>query len=242
MKKYLMALTLGVVLAASPVIVERAQAQAVGLVYYGVQVEEFEYRFGDEGEDLGAWDANAYIGTDEFKVRLLSEGEYDFDAAKFEALETQLVGQVPVSDFFDAKAGIRLDTPKGPSRWYGVAGITGLAPQWFEIDANLFLSDQGNVSARLDVEYELLLTNRLILTPSAEINLAFSDDTEIEIKSGLTSLAFGIRLNYDVIDRTFSPYVGLAYETKLGDTEDLAGAEGEDTAAWFGVVGAKFVF
>jgi copper resistance protein B len=242
MKKYLIALSLGIALSAFPMMTERAQAQEVGLVYYGLQIEELEYRLGDEDESLTAWDGSAFIGTDEYKLRLLSEGEYDTDARKFETLETQLVGQVPISDFFDAKAGIRLDTPNGPNRWYGVVGITGLAPQWFEVDANLFLSEKGDLSARLGVEYELLLTNRLILTPSAEVNLAFADDTDIEIRSGFTSFAFGLRLSYDVIDRTFSPYVGLTYETRLGNTEDMIAAEGEDTAAWFAVIGAKFVF
>jgi len=219
-----------------------ANAQAVGLVYYGLQMEEFEYRLGDESEDITAWDGDAFIGTDEFKLRWMSEGEYDTNASKFETLENRLVGQVPISDFFDAKAGIRLDSPKGPDRWYGILGVAGLAPQWFEINADMFLSEKGDLSARLDVEYELLLTNRLILTPSAELNLAFSDDTEVEIKSGFTSFEFGLRLSYDVIDRAFSPYVGFGFETKLGDTEDLISAEGEDTATWYGTIGAKFIF
>jgi len=242
MKKLLMAFCLAAGVSPLPMMAERADAQEVGLVYYGLQMEEFEYRFGDSGEDLTAWDGDAFIGTDEFKLRLLSEGEYDLNADKFETLENRLVGQVPISDFFDAKAGFRLDTPKGPDRFYGVVGVAGLAPQWFEVDADLFLSEKGNLSARLDVEYELLLTNRLILTPSAAVDFAFSDDTEIEVKSGFTDLELGLRLSYDVIDRTVSPYVGFGFETKLGDTKDLIAAEGEDTAAWFGVIGAKFVF
>lgn len=241
MKKRLIALSLAVGLL-SFLTGQPAQAQEVGLVYYGLQMEEFEYRLGDEGEDLATWDGDAFIGTDEFKLRLLSEGEYDINASKFETLENRLVGQVPISEFFDAKAGLRLDTPKGPDRFYGIFGVAGLAPQWFEIDADLFLSEKSDLSARLDVEYEVLLTNRLILTPSAEINFAFSDDNEIEIKSGFTSLELGVRLSYDVIDRAFSPYVGFGFETKLGDTKDLIAAEGEDTAAWFGVIGARFVF
>ncbi|NQU57864.1 MAG: copper resistance protein B [Rhodospirillales bacterium] len=241
MKNRLIAFSLAAGLA-SFLAAQPADAQEVGLVYYGLQMEEFEYRLGDEGEDVLAWNGDAFIGTDEIKLRLMSEGEYDTNAGKFETLENRLVLQVPVSDFFDAKAGFRLDTPKGPDRWYGVAGVTGLAPQWFEIDADLFLSEKGDMSARLDVEYEVLLTNRLILTPSADIDFAFSDDTEIGIKSGFASAELGLRLSYDVIDRVFSPYIGVAYETKLGDTKDLARDEGEDTAAWSGVVGAKFIF
>jgi copper resistance protein B len=242
MKTQLIAILLAVGFLPSVLMLKPAQAQEVGLVYYGIQVETLEVRRGDEGENVAAWDLNAFIGPDEYKIRLLSEGEYDLDASQFETLETQLVGEMPISDFFDIKAGIRLDAPKGPNRWYGVLGISGLAQQWVEIDTNMFLSDQGDMSARFGAEYELLLTNRLILTPTASIDLAFSDDAEIEIQSGFTSIELGLRLSYDVVERIFSPYIGFTYETKLGDTKDAIAAEGEDTAAWFIVVGAKFLF
>ena len=149
---------------------------------------------------------------------------------------------MPISTFFDAKGGVRLDTPKGTDRWYGVLGISGLAPQWFEVDADLFFSEAGEASARLDIEYELLITNRLILTPSADINVAFSDDTEIGIKAGLTSAEAGLRLSYDLIDRAVSPYLGLVYERKLGNTADLADEEGEDIEGWRAVIGTRIVF
>jgi len=217
-------------------------AQEKNMTFYGFQLEEFEYRKGDENEKIAVWDGDAFYGTDDAKLRWISEGEYDTDASSFEVLENQLVGQVPISDFFDAKLGVRADTPKGTDRWYGVLGIAGLAPQWFEVDANFFVSEEGDTSARLDVEYELLLTNRLILTPSAEIDAAFSEDREIGVGSGLSSAEVGIRLSYDVVDRLFSPYIGIVHETKLGNTKDLSEEEGEDTSAWFATVGFKALF
>ncbi len=219
-----------------------SKAQEREPLQYGIQIEEFEFRRGDENENIAAWNGDAFFGTDEIKIRLFSKAEYDTRASKFENLENRLVVQTPVSTFFDVKAGARLDTPDGPDRWYGIVGVTGLAPQWFEIDADLFVSESGDASARLDVEYELLLTNRLILTPSADLNLAFSDDTEVGIKSGFTSVEVGLRLSYDVVDRLISPYVGLVYERKLGNTADLIEAEGEDIESWSGAVGVKFVF
>lgn len=98
----------------------------------------------------------------------------------------------------------------------------GLAPQWFEVDADLFVSETGDGSARLDVEYEGLLTNRLILTPSLELNAAFSEDREIEVGRGFSSAEIGLRLSYDLIDRAVAPYIGVAYERKLGKTADFA--------------------
>ncbi len=181
----LIAVAIVPLLAATP-----SPAQETSFVFYGVQIEEFEYRFGDEDEKLVTWDGDAFVGTDEIKLRWQSEGEYDTRASKYETLENRLVGQIPISDFFDLKVGFRLDSPDGSDRWYGSVGISGLAKQWFEIDADLFVSEKGDASARLDVEYELLLTNRLILIPSAEINVAFSDDKEIDKGSGLTDVEF----------------------------------------------------
>jgi copper resistance protein B len=231
------AAALGVISFAMP-----ASAQSKGLVFYGLQMEELEYRRGDEKENLLAWNGDAFIGTDEVKLRWLGEGEYDWRADKFETLENRLAVQVPVSDFFDVKAGARFDSPKGPNRKYGFVGLTGLAPQWFEIDLDLFYSEKRNLSARLDAEYELLINNRLILTPSLEVNLAFSDDTPIEVRSGFTDLEVGARLSYDLIDRMVSPYVGAFYERKLGNTADYLSAEGGDIDGWRAVIGLRMTF
>ena len=87
-----------------------------------------------------------------------------------------------------------------------------------------------------------MITNRLILTPSADVNVAFTDDPEIGVGSGLSSAELGLRLSYDVVDRLFSPYVGVAYERKFGDTADFARDEDEDVEATFFVVGTRMMF
>jgi copper resistance protein B len=219
-----------------------AAAQETNLVFWGVQLEELEHRWGDESEELYVWNGDAFVGTDELKLRFLSEGEYDTNERKFETLENRLVLQMPVSDFFDVKAGVRADTPKGKSRLYGVLGLTGLAKQWIEVDADLFVSDQGDASARLDAEYELLLTNRITLTPSADLNVAFSDDQKMGVGSGFSSAEVGMRLSYDILDRLLSPYIGVVWERKFGETADFAREEGEDVEAWFFAIGTKILF
>jgi copper resistance protein B len=217
-------------------------ARKMPLKIWGVQFEEFEYRYSDDDEELGSWDGDIFYGTDDLKVRWLTKGEYAVDEQAYEKLENQLVGQMPVSDFFDAKAGVRFDTPEGPDRTYGVVGITGLAPQWFEIDANLYVSEEGDTSAELDAEYELLLTNRLILAAALDATVAFSEDREIGVGKGLVSTETGLRLSYDLIDRSFSPYIGVVHERKYGDSEDFVRAEGGAAESWFAVLGARLSF
>lgn len=217
---------------------ERKQALRV----WGAQFEELEYRYSDDDEELGVWKADLFYGTDEFKARWLSNGEYAIDEQAYHTLENQLVGQVPVSEFFDAKAGIRFDTPEGPDRTYAVVGLSGLAPQWFEIDASLYASQDGDVSAELDAEYELLITNHWILVASVDASVAFSEDREIGVGKGLVSTETGLKLSYDLIDRSFSPYIGVVHERKYGDTADLARDQSSGIEDWFAVVGARVSF
>jgi len=239
MKKRLHPLIVGILVSLA---MKPALAQETDFIAYGFQLEEFEYRWGDGREELAAWNGDAFVGTDEIKLRWLGEGEYDRRASRFETLENRLVLQTPVSDFFDVKGGARLDSPKGRIRWYGVLGLTGLAKQWIEIDADLFVSEIGDVSARLDAEYEMLLTNRLILTPSADINFAFSDDRKMDVGAGLSTVEVGLRLSYDILDRALSPYLGVVWERKFGRTADFAREEEEDVEAWFFTVGMRVLF
>jgi copper resistance protein B len=46
-----------------------------------------------------------------------------------------------------------------------------LAPYLFEVDASLFVGESGRLGARLDAEYEYMLSQKLILSPEVEIKL-----------------------------------------------------------------------
>lgn len=207
---------------------------------YGVQLEQLEYRFGDKDTDVMAWDGDAVIGTDELKFVLRSEGEFETETDKMENLETQARLQTPISTFFDAVAGVRFDTPEGQDRAHGVVGLHGLAPQWFEIDADLFVSDYP--SFRFEAEYEALITNYWILTPSVEFDLPFRDDPAREIGAWGPKVEIGARLSYDLIDRSVAPYIGVHYERYMGETQDIREAEGEDTDGLFFVAGIRLMF
>lgn len=210
--------------------------------FWGVSAEKLEYRYSDSDEELAVIEGDAFYGTDELKFLWLFEGEWEEAHNAWEMLENQFVAQTPVSDFWDAKAGIRIDTPEGPDRVYGVLGLTGLAPYWFEVDTNLYVSDEGDASVDFEVEYELLITNYWIVSATFETLVAFSEDKEIGVGEGLNSTEVGVRLSYDLIDRAFSPYIGVVHERKYSDTADLARDSGGGTEDWFAVVGARISF
>lgn len=210
--------------------------------FWGVSAEKFEYRYSDSDEKLAVIETDAWYGSDELKFRWQFTGEWEEAHNAWETLENQFLAQTPISEFWDAKAGIRIDTPEGPDRVYGVIGLTGLAPYWFEIDTNLYVSDEGDASVDFEAEYELLITNYWIVSATFETLLAFSEDREIGVGKGINSTEMGLRLSYDLIDRSFSPYVGVAHERKYGDTADLARASGGGAEDWFAVVGARLAF
>ncbi len=214
-------------------------AQAEPLIW-GFQAEKLEYRFQD-GEDRIAWDFDALAGSDELKTVWRSEAEFGTSSGDFEKLENQLRLQFPISTFFDAVVGGYADTPdNAPDRFNGVIGVLGLAPQWFEVEADLFVSDHP--FARFKADYEALLTNRLILRPEAEINIPLKDDPGRDWGAGGVLAEVGLRLSYDVIDRAFSPYIGVNYEVSFGDTKDRIQAAGEDSDTLSFVIGTRLMF
>ena len=197
-------------------------------------------RRGESDANVFVWDFDAVFGTDELKAVWRSEAELVTGTRLFETLENQFRLQKPISTFFDAAAGVRLDTARGRDRVYGVIGVKGLAPQWFEIDADLYLSE--NPIFRFEAEYEALITNRLILIPSIEVEVPLADDRPIELGAWGPKTEVGARLGYDLIDRFLSPYLGVHYERAWGETADLRRVEGEDDETFYLVVGLRMLF
>ena len=87
-------------------------------------------------------------------------------------------------------------------------GVQGLAPYWFELDVAAYVGEDGRTAFTAQAEYELLLTQKLILQPRAELNLYGKDDLDNGLGSGLSDLALGLRLRYE-FNRQFAPYIGV---------------------------------
>ncbi len=204
---------------------------------YFVQGDRLEYRT-NEGNPLFLWDTQGWWGGDRNKLWLKSEGEYSFDDDAFEEVEIQGLWSHAITRFFDLQAGVRHDFAPGDDRTFGVLGVQGLAPYWFEVDAAVFVSDDGDVSARIEAEYELLLTQRLILQPRSELNFAAQDVAEHGVGSGLSTAELGARLRYE-IKREFAPYIGIDWSRSVGDTADFIRADGGNPSSVSFVAGVR---
>lgn len=190
--------------------------------------------------DLYRYDAEAWFGGDIDKLVVKSEGEGRFGAAP-ESIEAQALFAHAVGPYFDVQAGVRYDVRPDPERTYAVIGVEGLAPYWFEVEAHLFLSSKGELFGRLKAEHDMLITQRLILQPRVESDIAFQRVRALGLGSGISDIELGLRLRYE-ITRELAPYVGVNVERKLGGTGDLARAAGERVRNGGAVLGVRAWF
>ncbi|MCL9998479.1 MAG: copper resistance protein B [Erythrobacter sp.] len=192
-----------------------------------------------QGEDLYLWDIQGYYGGPTERLWFKSEGEGEFGSSPEDA-EVQALYAKAFAPFWDVQAGIRHDIA-GPDTTHAVIGVQGLAPYMFEVDAALFVSQRGDLTARIEAEIDQRITQRLILQPRIEANLAAQDIPLLGIGAGLDQIEIGARLRYEVA-REFAPYIGFAQAWRTGNGADFARARGEDPSATSLIAGIRFWF
>ena len=207
-------------------------------IFYTLMGDRLEYRLDDEAESW-LWELEAWIGDDYNKLYLESEGVWLPEGNDFEGAEVELFYGRNISSFWDLKAGVRHDLEPDPERTFGAIGLEGMAPYLFEMEATAYVSEDGDVSAVLEGEYDLMLTQRLVFQPRFETSAAWHEVEEYGVGHGVNKVELGGRLRYEFM-REFAPYVGFSWERKLGETADMAEEEGEDIEAVRFVAGLRF--
>lgn len=203
-----------------------------GMTFAQVIVNLAEYQ-ARRGRDGYRWDGEAWIGGDLDRLTIKSEGEGVAGGA-LDTAEAQALYSRALDPYWNLQAGIRHDIRPGPSRSYATIGVEGLAPYWFDVEAAAFLSDRGDVLARVTAWYDQRIMQYWVLQPRLEANVAAQDMPAEGIGSGLGDAELGLRLRYERV-REFAPYVGLSWERRFGRTADLARGRGDGTGG-FGVV------
>jgi copper resistance protein B len=192
-----------------------------------------------DGADGYLWDLQGFYGGTTHKFWFKSEGEGSFGEA-IEDLEIQALYSRAVAPFFDLQAGVRQDLA-GPDTTHAVVGIQGLVPYMFEVDAALFLSHRGDLTARLEAELDQRVTQSILIQPRAELNLSAQDVPQLSIGAGIDSFEVGVRLRYEII-REIAPYIGVEQTWRAGRSADFARARGEDPSVTNFVAGIRLWF
>ena len=206
-------------------------------LYYFIRTNRLDYGPSQSGQRL-AWDIDARIGTDEHRLLLKSEGQALKGRAK--EAELQLLYSRPLTEFFDVQVGVRrLFAPT--DRNYFALGVQGTAPYFFDTEATLFVSDQGQVSARLKADLDLAWTSTIYSRPSIELNAYGSDDRAAETYAGIGSLKFAIQTRYQ-LSRQVAPYFEIGWERLLGQTGRQARRGGERAENAYAVIGVRLMY
>ena len=197
---------------------------------------EYQARAGDDGY---LWDLQGYYGGPTSRFWFKSEGEGAF-GERIEDAEVQALYSKAIGPYWDLQAGVRQDLA-GVETTHAVIGIQGLAPYMFEVDAAMFVSHRGDITARVEAELDQRITRRLILQPRAEVNLSAQNVRRLGIGSGIDAVEVGVRLRYEFI-REVAPYIGVEQSWRVGRGADFARAAGEDASVTNYVVGVRFWF
>ena len=200
-------------------------------VNYFVLFDQLEWQAGNDVSGVNV-DTTGWVGGDRDRLWFRAEG--DSDNGRLADAEAHVLYGRKFARWWDLVAGVRQDFNPGPSRTWAAVGVQGLAPYWFEVEATFYIGESGRTHARFDVEYELLLTNRLVLQPLVEVDVYGKSDPERAIGAGLSTIDTGLRVRYE-IRRELAPYIGVTWNRKFGQTAELAEAAGKDPG------GARFV-
>lgn len=228
------ALSLAAALAATPVAAHMGEEVRAMLL-----VEELEYGFDGE-DDPVAWDVGGWIGGDWSRLRLRSEGELSTRTGGLD-VEGQLVYSRLVSAWWELRVGAQAEVvadDDARGRVSLVVGLEGVLPYWIEFEPQLFVSHEGDVSARVELGHALYVTQRLIAESSVELDAAVQSAPRFGVGAGLGGVELGLRLRYE-LSRQFAPYLGISGERAFFETARLRRDAGESAGELRGVVGIR---
>lgn len=186
-------------------------------------VERLEWQDAERGTSLG-WEVNGWIGGDRERLWLRSEGERTRGVT--EHAELQALWGHAISPWWDLVSGLRQDFKPGTAQTWAALGLQGMALYNVESQVTAYLGEGGQSALRVEADYDLLLTQRLILQPSAQLNLYSRNDPQRGQGAGLAESEIGLRLRYE-LRREFAPYIGVTWNRSHGRTADYARNDGE---------------
>ena len=203
-----------------------------------VLLDRLEYQDADKGSAL-AWEAQGWIGGDINKLWVRSEGERI--NGHTESADLQLLYGHSIGPWWDVLAGVKQDFKPGAQLTWGALGIQGVALYGLETRATAYVASKGQTALTLEGEYDMLITNKLILQPAAEVNFYGKNDRSRGMGSGLGETELGLRLRYEIVPE-FAPYIGVTWNRLHGKTADYAYVEDEKRTETRFVAGVRWWF
>lgn len=201
-------------------------------------MSEVEY-LQEDGEDVLEWDVDAWVGRDLSKFWIKSSGEYA--DSEFESANIEFVYSRALSAYWDQQFGVRHDfkpKPDGDTRNWVSYGYIGTAPYFIEVDARIFVGEESSTQLLIELERELMLTQRWVLTPELDIVANGSSNQKYQEGAGLSEVELSLRLGYERNgNRKFQPFMGVTARQTFGQTKRFAKALGDGSGSIEAMIG-----
>jgi copper resistance protein B len=197
---------------------------------FKASLDQFEF-----AETDASWEGNISLAKDTSRFLLRSSGERS--DGRLALSDTDALFARSISPWWEVVAGVNQYRTYSHQQTSLAFGFVGMAPYKFEVEATAYLANAGQSRVQLAVEYQTLLSQRLILEPKLEAEFYGRDNPALGWGSGLGEMQAGLRLRYE-ITRQFAPYAGIVHTRYFGKTADyllLAGEAGSHTEWVFGL-------
>ena len=166
-------------------------------------IHALEHRVG-ENENIDFLDAEIDMGYDLKKITFKTHLEKAED--EFETAETRLMYRFAIDPYWNFQLGIRKDFQEKGKDYFSV-GIDGLYPYYIDTEAVFFVATDGLMQARLALEHEIMITQKVMLMAGVEADVFSNDDDGFVQSEAFIKLMYGIT-------KAFIPYIGIHFEDK----------------------------
>ncbi len=193
-------------------------------------IHALEHRVSDN-EKMNFLDGELSLGYDLSKV--IFKTHIEQNEKELETGELRAVYSFATHPYWDVQMGIRKDFQENGKEYLSL-GIDGLYPYLIDTEAVLFMNKDGLFQARLALEHEIMITQKLMLMLGSEIDVFSKNDENAEIGRGLSSSEVSLKLMY-AINKQIIPYIGIHSENKYFTTREMS--EGEEKDIFFYTIG-----
>jgi len=170
------------------------------------------------------YEITSWYGGDYNRLWLEAEGNHNLNSNEGEIEKLDILFGKWIRPFWDGRVGLGYIGKYGNNKDFGRIGLVlslkGLAPYMFETDFDIKFLTTGEMLADIELEYSILLTQRLTVQPKVSSSYSSENLKEMEIGSGINNFSISLRLIYE-IKREFAPYMEVSYTKFLGNTKDF---------------------
>ncbi|ADC89830.1 copper resistance B precursor [Thermocrinis albus DSM 14484] len=213
MRNIFLGVAIGSTVMAQEVSEELRQALMPSHLYGKLLLDRLEYL---PSKKTFRYDAEFWYGGDFHRVYIETEGNHSLKRGDGEIKRADIYIGKLVTPFWTMRLGAGAEGEyRHPFRKYVVVGVEGLAPYWFEVDANMKVDTEGRTSLHMKTYVDLLITQKLVLQPRVEGAYYLRDIPKVSRPAGLSRLEAGLRLRYE-FRRELAPYIGLQYSMEKG--------------------------